>query len=283
MRKNVLLISLFTFIAVSAVFAGEMVHKQERIDIKDADKVDFNCDLGAGEFKIIPGDIEEAAIIDIDYDSRRIKYYVDSENRGNTCNINLESERRRKSSMNTEDNKWNIQLSKKYPMTINMDIGACDADFDLGGIPIEEFSLDIGAASGTIDFSEPNPNRLREMEIDAGASSLEMTSIGNANFERFTFSGGAGSFDLDFRGKYKGTSKIVIEIGLGSGDITLPEGIPVRVETEDSNWLSSVDIHNRDLDEVDDDVLESPDFEDADTKIIIELTVGLGSLDVRWR
>ena len=74
-----------------------------------------------------------------------------------------------------------------------------------------------------------------------------------------------------------------IDIGLGSADITMPEGVPFRIETEGGNWLSSVDIHNRDMDEVDEDVYESDDFDGADTRIILEISVGLGSIDVFWK
>ena len=276
----VFVVSLFVFASISA---GSIEHKKEIVKINDAEKIVVNCDLGAGEFRISPANMDEAAIINISYDPRRVKYFVESEIQGNKCIIDLESERRKRSSIDTEENRWDIEFSTKYPMSINLDIGACDADFDLGGIPLTDFDLDIGAASGEILFSEPNPERLKEIEIDAGASSLEMNMIGNANFERFTFSGGAGSFELDFRGEYEGTSHIDIDIGLGSGDIVLPKGVPVRIESDGSNWFSSIDIHGNDLYEVDDDIFESDDFESAKTKIIISLNVGMGSIDIRFK
>jgi len=122
------------------------------------------------------------------------------------------------------------------------------------------------------------------MDIDAGASSIDFYTLGNANFERFSFDGGAGSFSLDFRGEaYSGTVHISVDIGVGSADVTLPKGIPVQLEVSGSGFLSSIDIHNNDLDEVDEDIFESEDFDSADTRIIMELNVALGSIDVRWR
>ncbi len=278
-----------TLVAVAILALGGMTQAAsrervtEKVEIKSADEVVLQCDLGAGEFSISPGDMAEAAIINITYNPRRIEYYVDSEEKRGKCYIELESEHRSHSHMDSDDNIWDIVLSTRYETSIEMDIGACEAEIDLGGIPLKELTIDVGAASAVFEFSAPNPIRLEEIDIDAGASSIEIIRLGNANFEYFNFDGGAGSFDLDLRGKYEGESEVSIDIGLGSADITLPEDVPVRIETDGGNWLSSIDIHSRDIDEVDEDVYESPDFENAKTRIVIEISVGIGSVDIYWK
>ncbi|MEA3296367.1 MAG: hypothetical protein U9R56_00710, partial [candidate division Zixibacteria bacterium] len=219
-----------------------------------------------------------------EYEPRYIvDYDVDYRVRGNTGHLEIESILRRESNIDTKRNECNIVLSTRYPTRLDLDVGACDAELDLGGIPLEELTIDIGAASGKVVFSTPNPVRMEVIDIDAGAASLDFNMIGNANFEQFSFDGGAGSFDLDFRGEYDGESTISIAIGLGSTDIILPEGIPIRIETGNAEWLSSVDIHNDDLEEVRDDIFESSDFDDAETRIILELDIGLGSADLFWK
>lgn len=278
-----------TVVAISLLVLGSLTQAASRetvteiVEMQGANEVVLQCDLGAGEFSIKPKDIAEAAVIDITYNPRRIEYYVNSEVKRGKCYIDLESEHRSRTNMDSEDNIWDIVLSTRYETSIEMDIGACEAEIDLGGIPLKELTIDVGAASGLIEFSAPNPVKLEEIDIDAGASSLEIVDLGNANFEYFSFDGGAGSFDLDLRGKYDGESEVSIDIGLGSADITLPEGLPVRIETDGDNWLSSVDIHSRDIDEIDDDVYESPDFEDAKTRLVIDISVGMGSVDVYWK
>ena len=166
---------------------------------------------------------------------------------------------------------------------MKLDIGACEAHMDFGGVPLTDLTLDIGAASGKIDFSAPNPQSLDEINIDAGASSVSLRSIGNSNFKYLSFSGGAGSFDLDFRGDLKGEAKADIDIGLGSAEIILPEGTAVRIESEGSSWLSSIDFDKHGLDEVEDGVYESPDFDKADIKITLNVEVGMGSVDIVWK
>lgn len=255
----------------------------EKVNMNGATKAVITCDFNVGEFYIKPADISELAIADISYNDRRVEYTVDSEKKGDRCLLDMGTEYVRKHDMDTEDNIWDIQLSTRYPMTIDLDIGACEADFDLGGIPITELTMDVGAASGMIEFSEPNPERMEELSIDAGASSIEMRDIGNANFDEFNFDGGAGSFELDFRGTYNGESTIEISVGLGSADIILPKGVPVQIDKGGDNWMSSVDLHNRSLDEVEDGIYESDDFENAKTRIVLIIEVGMGSVDVYWK
>lgn len=265
------------------ILSAKNVDVTEKVDMKGASEAVLKCDFSVGKFYIKPADISEFAIADISYNDRKVEYLVEADVKRDRCFVNMETEYLTKHSMDSDDNNWDIQLSTRYPMTIDLDIGACEADFDFGGLPITEFNLDVGAASGIIDFSKENPERMEELSIDAGATSLEMASIGNANFDKFTFDGGAGSFELDFRGTYKGESVIEISVGLGSADIILPKDIPVQIDKGGDNWLSSVDLHRRSLDEVDDNIFESDDFENANTRIILILDVGMGSIDVYWK
>lgn len=282
MKKIIIAIVSFTFL-FSIAFAGSIKEETEKVEIKDADKIFLRGELGAGVFKILSENQDEAFIANISYSPKDVEYWVNSRIRSGKCVIDIGSELDNNHSMDSEDNKWDIMLSKKYPIEIDLDIGACEADFELGGLPIEELTMDVGAADAEIFFSERNPNRLKEIDIDAGACSFKMHNIGNANFESFKIDGGVGSFDLDFLGEYKGVSYIDIDIGLGSADIVLPKNVAVQIHTDGSNWLSSIDIHNNRLYEVEDDLYESDDFDDADDKIIIHISVGLGSVDIRFR
>lgn len=269
--------------AAGVAVAGRIEQFTTKVDPDGAKKVEVVVELAAGEFYITPADMSEVAIVEVEYDSRRVECVVDYEVRGSTGRLFLESNLLRKRNIDTEDNRWEIVLSDRYPMILEIEVGACDAEFDLGGLPLTELIVQIGAASGEIDFSEPNPERLEEIEIEAGAASLTLLNIGNANFEIFSFEGGAGSFELDFRGEYSGVSVISIEIGLGSAEIVLPEDIPVHIETGEAGWFSTVDFHNDDLDEIDDGVYESEGFDDASVRIYMEIDVSLGSIDVYFK
>ena len=282
--KKILIFSLVLIIILAGVtIAARWEKVTKAVEAEGAEKLIIDADLGAGEFTLRSADIDEIAIINIEYDSRKIDYEIDYNVKRSTGYLTFDSECRRSKNIDTDDNFWEIIVSSKYNTEINFDIGACEAEFDFGGIALEYLEIDVGAADGTIEFSKPNPVRLSEINIDAGASSIKMISMGNANFEELNFSGGVGSFDIDLRGEYNGESRVDIEIGLGSAEIIVPKGLPVRIETEGGNWLSSIEFHNEDLDEIDDDLFESPDFDDAEDRLVISVEVGLGSVDIYWK
>ncbi len=273
-----LLVILFLMPAIAT--AGRVAHEQVKIEADNAKTVEVMIEFGAGEITINADDIDDVLRGEITYEPKVVDIFHEYEVKGGVGKLYLESDHKDGFDIDTEENDWNLTLSTKYPMSLEMEIGACEAEMDLGGLQLESFKFEVGAASSIIEFSKPNPTRLDEINIEAGACSLEMINFGNANFKYFGFEGGVGSFELDLRGKYSGYSRVDIEIGVGSMEIILPDDIPVRVETDGAGWLSSIDFHRTDLDEVDDDVYESDDYEDADIRLLVEIDVGLGSVDI---
>ncbi len=271
------------FFLMSAADAFAADHKTVPVPIEGAKRLDVQLDFGAGELWITPDAIKEAAVFDITYDSRNVDYTVDYDVNGSTGHLTAESDHKDNGNIDTDDNKWEVRLSRDYPLELSLDIGACDAEIDLGGLRLEDLSIDVGATSTSITFSEPNPGEMRELRFEAGASSVKATKLGNANFRECSFDGGAASLDLDFRGDYRGASDISVTVGMGSADIVLPKGVPCRIEGADAGFLSSVDIHGGDLDKLSDDVYESPDFDKAEVRIVLRLDVGVGSANVRFR
>ena len=267
------------------VFAADVERENVTVGAEGAERIEVSFDFMAADLRIDPGDIAAAAEMEIVYDVNRVEYAVDYDVRNGTGYLVAESERLDDDDINDDgaENEWSVVLSKNYPVTIDMEMGACDATLNLGGLQLQELSLEVGAVSAEIGFGEPNPVRCDRIDIEAGAVSLDMTDIGNANFDLFSFEGGAGSFDLDFRGEYHGVSTIEIEVGMGSADIILPEGVACRVETDGEGLLSSMDFHGGSLVEVSDDVYETENYDDAETRILLQIDVGLGAIDVYWK
>ncbi len=285
MRRKRLLVAVGALVLVAAVsvFAAKIVHKTETVEAKGAKTLDVKCTFGAGNLSISPSAMDDAARLDIDYAPDKVDYNVDYEVSGETGHLTMESDLRSHIHMDGDDNNWDAVFSTKYPMDLILKIGACEADMDLGGIPLTEASIEIGAASGKLDFSAPNPKRCRDLKFEAGASSLKINHLGNASFDFMKFSGGAGSFTVDFRGKYQGESEADMEIGLGSAEIVLPRELPVRIETDGDNWFSSVDVHGGDVEEIHKGVYESPEYAKAADRLRLKLDVGLGSVDLYFK
>jgi hypothetical protein len=263
--------------------AQETEDTTEVISAEGAEALEVNIDFTAGTLDISPLDSDDAARLDVYYTPRYVRYSVDYTKRGTTGRLLLESERRgRRHHDEDVKNEWNLGLSTKYPMELDLDVGACEAYIDLGGLRLTDLSMDIGAASGTIDFSKPNPERLREMTLDIGASSVEIYNLGGANADRISCDVGAGSVELDFRDGVKGECELNLDVGVGSADIVVPKDMAIRLEG-DNGWFSDIDFHGIKLREVDDGVWETPDFDEATDRLIIEASVAMGSIDVKGR
>jgi N-terminal domain of toast_rack, DUF2154/Cell wall-active antibiotics response LiaF, C-terminal len=261
--------------------AGSLKSKQIIFPPDEISRLEANFDIGAGEINLKPGDTTKAIIrADVDYDPEYIQVYSDYEKRGKAGYLDVGSELHRHTKMDTEDNRWNIILSKQYQTELKMDVGACDADLDLGGIPLTFLKLSIGAAKGILVFSSPNP-AICDISIDAGASSFKVEKLGNANFENLTLDGGVGEFILDFAGEYKTKARARISIGLGKATIYIPSGLPIRIEAKD-NFLSSVKFRNAERFDIEEGYCESKDFHDSSTRLDLKIDVSLGKVEIVW-
>ena len=176
---------LIIFVLTFSVSAGKMEHLSEKIDAEGADKIEVSIEFGAGEIILSSDDMAEVATVEVDYDPRRIECEIDYNVRRGIGHLHLESIVRRKRNIDTEKNLWEVVLSNRYPAVLEIEAGACDAEMDLGGIPITELSIEIGAASGEVDFSNPNPERMVDFDVDAGAASLEFRNLGRVLRTRF--------------------------------------------------------------------------------------------------
>jgi hypothetical protein len=266
--------------------AGPLENVLEQIEVKEAQLIDLEMDLSVGEYIVVPTDTTDGvvAIIEGRYDADKFAYDLIFEEEARRADLYFSSEslRKRLSDWDSEDNHWQISLVPGFEYLLTVDIGAAEAEIDLGGLSISELDLDIGAADARIEFTTPNKSTLRFFRVDAGACDLDMRQLGNARFEHLEFDGGVGDFYLDFSGEFDYEASVDINVGLGSIDIILPDDIGVRIEADD-NWLSSIDLPRRHFDRVDNDVYETENFADAVGRLTIFLEVGLGAADIEIR
>ncbi|PKK84242.1 MAG: hypothetical protein CVT49_04550 [candidate division Zixibacteria bacterium HGW-Zixibacteria-1] len=279
-RISIAVISVILIIS-GALSAGVLEKESFIFPKDDIEKVVIHADLGAGRFSIKPADMEEIFKADVEYSARRLRVFADYEKEGGTGYIDFGSDLSWKKEFDTKDNMWDIILSNRYPAEMEIDISACEADFDLGGIPITYLDFDLGAADGKLDFSKPNPDIADKVNFDAGAGKFEISNLGNLNFRRLYLDGGAGKFEIDFSGKYTMRSRAKISLGLASTVIYIPRGVPFSIEADDS-FLSSMDFDELEQFEVDKGFYESDDYESSDIGLELEVNVGVGSVEFRW-
>lgn len=178
-----------------------------------------------------------------------------------------------------EDRSGNLDLylSDEVPMALTMEFGAVVADLDLGGLRLTELDLATGASRTVLEISEPNPERMRDASMDIGAAEFTALGLGNLNTGSLEVDAGVGDITLDFSGDLQRDMDVSIDMGLGSLELRIPEGVGVRLVKD--TFLASIDTEGL---VKRGNAYRSTDYEDADRHIDINIDAAFGSIKVVW-
>ena len=162
-------------------------------------------------------------------------------------------------------------------MDLDLEFGAVRADIDLGGLSLTDLDLSTGASESTVDVSEPNPSRMETASFEVGAAEFTARHLGNLNAERIQLDAGVGSLTLWLDGRWQRDAHLAIDMGLGSLELRVPEGLGLRLRKD--SFLTSLDsegLVKRG------DVYESLDWDEADRRVTVDLDAAFGSVAVVW-
>lgn len=177
------------------------------------------------------------------------------------------------------NNELDFYLPKNVDIDLNIDFGLGEAKIDLTDLDLINVNLDCGLSDVHIQVAKPNKVICRSLSISSGLGSFIATGLGNLQVQRIDIEVGLGSAEIDLRGYFENDIEIDIEVGLGSLDLILPENVNIRAKVHDT-FLSSVDV---------DDLLKkggtwvSPEWESSRPTLTLDLSVGLGSVDINLR
>jgi hypothetical protein len=178
-----------------------------------------------------------------------------------------------------DERYWHLLITDAVPLTMNIEFGAGEGTVDLTGLRIRDLQMSSGASAVDMVCTEPNAIRAKRVTIESGVSRFTARGLANLNFQRFKFSGGIGSYKLDFNGSLTESATAAVDVGLGSMLVTLPRGIPAQIEYE-KNWFSSFDADDAFV-ETADDVFETKDFDRAEHRLTLKIQSGMGSVKIR--
>lgn len=125
-------------------------------------------------------------------------------------------------------NEWDLKLGSA-PMDLVISAGAYDGTLELGGLALKSLEVKDGASHVDLAFSEPNPIEMSVLQYATGASDVKLTGLANANFSTLTFSGGAGSYTLDFSGELQQDAVVTVDSGFGNLSLIIPETVNGKV------------------------------------------------------
>jgi hypothetical protein len=117
---------------------------------------------------------------------------------------------------------FDLALGTVQPFALTIETGASETTFELGGVPLTRLAVKLGAGKAVMRFLEPNPQPMSLLDLDAGAGSIELRALANANFTDMTLDGGAAVFTCDFSGTLQRAASAHISTGMSAVEILVP-------------------------------------------------------------
>ena len=243
--------------------------------LEDSDEIRVYVEYGAGAFTV--RSIDEGLLyrMNLRYDDEKFEPVADFS--GDRLHLGVETIGRGVKLKGREAGDLELELARGVPMDLDLEFGAVKAEIDLGGLALTDLDLSTGASESYVDISEPNPLEIETAKFEAGAAEFEIHGLGNLNAERIEVDAGVGHITLGLEGRWRRDAELSIDMGLGALELVVPEGLGIRLRKD--SFLTSLDsegLIKRG------DVYESPDFADADYRVVIDLDAAFGSIEVQW-
>ena len=239
-----------------------------------------SLEYAAGALRVAPGRPAELYRMDLAFDGDRFAPISDYDAAQSAVSLGL----RRGGTGGVRVVSWdqlqqsaNIAFSPSTELDLAVNLGAVDADLELGGLRLASLDLQTGASRSVVRFSRPNATRCRSAELTSGAAELSVVGLGNSRCDRIVVEGGVGSVTLDFGGAWTSSSQVSVRMAMGQLTLRLPRRLGVRVTMD--KFLSSFDPAgmvregNR---------FTTPGYDRADRTLDLEVTAAVGGVRVQW-
>ena len=129
-------------------------------------------------------------------------------------------------------NEWTLKFSDKAPINLSIDAGAYQGKMDFTGVPLKSLVIKDGASDNVVSFDAVNPVNMTKLDYTTGASTVTLKGLANANFDIMSFTGGAGTYTLDFAGTLTRDADVKIDSGVSTIKIIIPAGMKAVVNVE---------------------------------------------------
>jgi hypothetical protein len=114
------------------------------------------------------------------------------------------------------------------------------------------------------------------LRVEAGASQIEI-DLSDLNVPHARLATGASTTHLTVPAR--GVSLLDIEAGAATIDIRIPEGVAARVRVKQG--VTSLNIDNSRFPRLDNDMYQSPNFDQSPNRVEINVEAGLGTISVK--
>jgi hypothetical protein len=209
---------------------GEVAEETKTVELGEAESVELDLDIGAGELKVQGGArelMEGYFVYNIERWKPEIRYYVD----GNRGILKVKQGECSAVTIGKTRNKWDISVSDDVPLDIGIDFGAGAGNLDLRGLILNSLKIDMGVGELKVDISGEQKQSLN-VSVDGGVGSATIYLPLDVGV-RVEVDGGIGSVNArgmikkrgvyvnDAYGKTEVTINVDVDAGIGSIDLIL--------------------------------------------------------------
>ena len=274
--KRVARFALALVLAVTApVGAQELRTYTSSRQLGDQDALDVRVTYGAGRFFVGAAPAGLLYRMNLRYDEEMFEPVADLD--GSSLHLGVDSQGRHMRVGKQEGGELRVELARSVPTDLQLDFGAGRANVDLGGLSLTTLEVHTGAAEATIDVSRPNPVVMARAQLEVGAADFTARRLGNLNARRIEVNAGVGDITIDLTGEWREDGAVQVNMGLGSLQLRLPEGIGVKLQ--EKTFLTSVDTQGL---VKRGDAYYSLDWDKAEHQITIDIQAAFGRVDIRW-
>lgn len=171
----------------------------------------------------------------------------------------------------------NVSINPAVDLDLDVTLGATDADLELGGLRVADWTVRTGASQAVVRFSQPNGMRCRRGSITAGAADVTVLGLGNSRCDRIDLEGGMGKVVLDFAGAWTSSSAVSVKMAVGEVTLRLPRRVGVRIMLD--KFLARFDPAGL---VARDGGFESPGYAEAERRLDIAVTTAVGGVRIEW-
>lgn len=233
--------SLLVFLILSS-FLSLKAQTKAKDEVRDDDvfeELDFKLFSAFGHCDIMPTQTDLISVIYGDYDEDRIGYKINKQSIRQTQKVELDIKGKKPSvfsflnSSTKAHSDWNIYLSKKKDLNLDLTFGHGDANISLSGLHLKKLLLTNSNADVSLDYriGQANPRNMDSIILDVKTGHVHFKHLEMAKANTVDVFVDFGKVELDFDHKVIKRTEVNVEVGGGKFIVHLPkEDIPVLVK-----------------------------------------------------
>jgi hypothetical protein len=210
---------------------GPLQEKTETVPLEGADSAEVALDISAGEIVVRGADSADLLAGLFRYNRVRLEPDVDVVRSGSKARVVVRHRRRGGTVFGNVRNTWDLTLSNRVPLDLDLDCGAGESRLDLRGLDLRSLTIDMGVGELRADLTGERTRSL-EVSVDGG--------VGEATFDlpasigvRAEVDGGLGSvhapgftksgrvYTNEVWGKTAVSITVSVDAGIGSVNLRL--------------------------------------------------------------